>query len=383
MLSQTSSRTVWLDVVRLVAFLLLLGCHATDPINAAATYGASTELLSPEDIAWATFWGSFVRPCVPLFVMLTGALLLPVECGMRQFYARRIPRVVWPFLIWSVAYYLTPWLTGLMGAEKEMVPYLFSWAESDSQALSDALTHVARIPLTFPYMASHMWYIYLLVGLYLYMPIFSAWVGRASQREKQWVLALWGVSLLVPYIKEFVSPYAFGTCSWNGFDTFYYFAGFNGYLLLGHYVAHHVRLSTPLTWVVAAVLMGIGLPISFYGYQAMVALPQPTPEQVELFWTYCTPNVAMMSLAWMLLLKRCNVRSAAVCRALKNLTLCGFGIYMAHYFLVRPCHDIVALLGLPTPLNIPAAALLLLVLTWGAVWLLRRMLGRYARIVLG
>ena len=383
MLPQTDSRAVWLDLVRLVAFLLLLGCHATDPINAAATYGASTAVLLPEDITWAALWGSFVRPCVPLFVMLTGTLLLPVQSGMRQFYARRIPRVVWPFPIWSVAYYLTPWLTGLLGAESSIVPYLFSWAESDSQALSDGLALVARIPLTFPYMVSHMWYIYLLIGLYLYLPVFSAWVAQASQREKQWVLAVWGVSLFVPYVTEFVTPYAFGTCSWNGFGTFYYFAGFNGYLLLGHYVAHHVRLSTPLTWLVCAVLMGIGLPVSYYGYQAMVALPHPTPEQVELFWTYCTPNVAMMSLAWMLLLKRTSVRSAALRNALKNLTLCGFGIYMMHYFFVRPCHDLVALLNLPTPLNIPVAAVLMLAMTWSLVWLLRRALGRYARIVLG
>ena len=29
-------------------------------------------------------------------------------------------------------------------------------------------------------------------------------------------------------------PELFGLCAWNSFGTFYYFAGFNGYLLLGY-----------------------------------------------------------------------------------------------------------------------------------------------------
>ena len=383
MVSSDAQRIVWLDVARLVAFLLLLGCHATDPINAAATYGSSAEAISVDDIAWGAIWGAFVRPCVPLFVMLTGALLLPTSLSMKAFYQRRIPRVLWPFLLWSVLYYLTPWLTGVLGADKSMVTYIFSWAESDCQTLADALTTIARIPLTFPYLASHMWYIYLLIGLYLFMPIFSAWVATATRREKEWVLLLWGVSTALPYVTEFLSPYNFGTCSWNSFGTFYYFAGFNGYLLLGHYVCRYVDWGMLKTLAVSVPLIGAGFVISYHGYQTMVALPEPTPEQVELFWSYCTTNVALMSLGWLLLCKRCNVSSAKAQALLKNLTLCGFGIYMAHYFFVRPCHDLVALLQLPTPLRIPMAAVLLLVVTWSLVWLLRRLLGRYARYVVG
>jgi surface polysaccharide O-acyltransferase-like enzyme len=228
-----------------------------------------------------------------------------------------------------------------------------------------------------------MWYIYLLIGLYLFMPILSAWVSTATRREKEWVLLLWGVSTCMPYITEFISPYAFGTCSWNSFGTFYYFAGFNGYLLLGHYIAHHVQWSTWRTLIIALPLMAIGFGVSYYGYQAMVSLPSPTPEQVELFWTYCTPNVLAMSLAWMLLLKQVSVRSISMCRALQSITSCGFGIYMVHYFFVRPCHDLVGMLHLPTPFRIPAAACLMLLISWVLVLLLKRLFKSYARYVVG
>ena len=48
-------------------------------------------------------------------------------------------------------------------------------------------------------------------------------------------LLAWGVTLLLPYYYQFVSPYLWGSCS-NSFGMLYAFAGFNGYLLLGHYL---------------------------------------------------------------------------------------------------------------------------------------------------
>lgn len=381
--NHSSERIVWFDVVRLVAFLLLMACHATDPVNAGATYGNGSEVSTPNEIAWATIWGALVRPCVPLFVMLTGALLLPVREGMSDFYRRRIPRVLWPFIIWSVLYYLTPWLTGVLGAERSVVYYLFCWAESDSQSLSDGMANVLKIPFAFSYLASHMWYIFLLIGLYLYLPVFSAWVAQATKRQKEWVLALWALSTCLPYFQEFVSAYAFGTCSWNAFGTFYYFAGFSGYLLLGHYVRRHVEWGVLKSCCIALPLMAVGMVITYLGYKHMVALPEPTPEQVELFWTYCTPNVAMMSFGWIVLLKRVRISSPRVCAALRHLTSCGFGIYMAHYFFMRLSYDCVGFLSLPTPLHIPMTAMLMLTVSWLFVGALKRLTGKASRYLLG
>lgn len=132
-------RLVWCDAVRLLAFFLLLCCHAADPFYAAAAYATSGGGVDAELVLWGTRWGSFSRPCVPLFVMLTGVLSLPVRRSMGAFYRQRIPRVVIPFLIWSVLYYLTPWFTGVLGMDSSVVYKLFSWAETDSQSLANGM----------------------------------------------------------------------------------------------------------------------------------------------------------------------------------------------------------------------------------------------------
>lgn len=327
---------------------------------------------------------AFVRPCVPLFVMITGALMFPVRMPMGAFYKKRILRVLWPFLIWSVLYYLFPWFTGLLGLDKSIVYKCFIWAESDSQSFASSLANILRIPYTFSFIAQHMWYIYMLIGLYLYLPVFSAWVERATKKQMQVFLGLWMLSTLLPYFHQFVSPYAFGTCTWNSFGLFYYFAGFNGYLLLGHYLRHHVSWSLSRTWPVALVLLVAGFLVTYLGYGHIMSLPEKTPEQIELFWTYNTLNVACMSAAWFLLLKHVSLSAESRAgRFLANLTFCGFGIYMVHYFFVGLCYYIINILGLPVPLRIPASALLIFVFSWSLVYVVKKALGRKAVYLMG
>lgn len=378
------NRLVWCDAIRLLAFFMLLCCHAADPFYASAAYASSGASTDPEQLQWAMRWGSLVRPCVPLFVMLTGVLSLPVKSSMEQFYKKRIPRVLFPFLIWSVLYYLTPWITGLLGMDSSVVTKLFSWAESDSQALSDGLANVARIPYTFSFIACHMWYIYMLIGLYLYIPIFSAWVEKATRRQKEIVLGLWALSTILPYFTEFVSRYAFGTCEWNSFGLFYYFAGFSGYMLLGHYIQHYVKWSWTKTLSVALPLLVAGFLVTYCGYSHIMEQPDRTPEQVELFWTYNTPNVAMMTIACFLLIYRIRIPSGSRTAAcLANLTACGFGIYMIHYFFVCVGYDLGAWLHIPDALRIPFSALVILACSWTIVTLARKLLGKRSKYILG
>ena len=377
-------RLVWCDALRLLAFFMLLCCHAADPFYAAAAYASSGSSTDPELVQWGYRWGSLVRPCVPLFVMLTGVLSLPVGRSMESFYKKRIPRVLFPFLIWSVIYYLTPWITGVLGMDSSVVYKLFSWAESDSQSLSDGLTLVARIPYAFSFIACHMWYIYMLIGLYLYLPIFSSWVEKATKRQKEIFLVLWALSTLLPYFNEYVSRYAFGTCEWNSFGLFYYFAGFSGYMLLGHYIQHYIQWSWKKTWAVALPLLIGGFLITYTGYSYIMELPDKTPEQVELFWTYNTPNVAMMTIACFLLVYRIRIQAdSLIAKWLGNLTTCGFGIYMIHYFFVCVGYDAGACLGIPAPLRIPFSAIIILACSWSLVALGKKALGKYSQYILG
>lgn len=210
----------------------------------------------------------------------------------------------------------------------------------------------------------------MLFGLYLYMPFFSAWVEKASDRTKQIFLGIWGITLFMPYAHEFISSNLFGTCSWNGFGTFYSFAGFNGYLLLGHYLKNGTRLSVGKTCLLAIPMFAIGYAVTFLGFRAMTGNPAATEPQVELFFNYCSINVVLMTLAIFLLVQKIRISSETLRHALANLTKCGFGIYMVHYFFVGPSYLLAQTIGIPIALQIPVAGIFVFVISWTVVRLI-------------
>lgn len=372
---------VWLDVVRLLAMFTVVCCHSTDPFN---FYPGEPPANISEIKFWGAAYGSVLRPCVPLFVMITGALLLPVKGDTGAFYKKRISRVFWPFLIWSVIYNLFLWITGLLGCRPELILDFFPYSgeEAARQSLSVSMDYISRIPLNFSLLDVHMWYIYLLIGMYLYMPVFSAWVEKASEKAKLWFLAAWGVTLFVPYYREFVNPYLWGSCSWNEFYMLYNFAGFNGYLLLGHYLRHHdFSLARTFGWGIPSFV--IGFLITFLGFRHITSLPEYTEEQLEMFFYYCSPNVVMMTVPCFLIAKKVNVRNERLRQALANLTVCGFGLYMIHYFFTGPCVLLARMCHIPVAVQIPVAALIAFGASWGLVNLLRRLTGKYAKYLVG
>lgn len=377
--NQKNQHIVWLDVVRFIAMFTVVCCHCTDPFN----FYPGTAPNIGEIKLWGAIYGSVLRPCVPLFVMITGALLLPVRGDASTFYKKRIPRVFYPFLIWSVLYNLFPWITGLLGLNPQIILDFFPYAGEEvmQQSFSVSLEYILMIPFNFSILAVHMWYIYLLIGLYLYLPVFSAWVEKASERAKLMFLLAWGVTLLLPYYYQFVSNYLWGTCSWNSFGMLYAFAGFNGYLLLGHYLKN-LEWSLKKTLAIGIPMFAVGYAVTFLGFRHITALPEYTDEMLELFFTYCSLNVVMMTIPVFMLAKKVKVNSERMKKALANLTVCGFGIYMIHYFFTGPSVVLMRAIDMPIGLQIPVAATLAFAVSWGLVWLIYRA-GKVAKYIVG
>lgn len=380
--SISDNRIVWLDVIRCVAMIMVIGVHCIDPF-----YISPTMRAIPEYTHWAAIYGSLLRPSVPLFVMMTGLLLLPVKKQpLGKFYKKRIYRVLFPFLIWSVLYSMFPWVTGVLGLPKEIIGDFFCYTQGqESQSLIDSLKDVAMIPFNFSHKENHMWYIYLLIGLYLYMPFFSAWIENADRKTKRAFLLIWIISLFIPYLKEYVanclferSGYVFGTDTWNEFGLFYYFAGFNGYLLLGHYVKKGNDWSLMKTFILCILMFAVGYYITYTGFSTTASNPNATETEMELFFTFCSLNVLLMTLATFLLLQKVVITNSTVIKVLANMTQCGFGIYMVHYFVVGPFFLLIGPSSLPIPLQVPLMAICIFLCSWAFTALIYKLMPRKA-----
>lgn len=374
------NRIVWLDVLKLIAIFMVICVHCSDPFN------VSPEARSnPDYNFWGSLYGSALRSCVPLFVMITGVLLLPVKQSMKDFYKKRLLRIASPFVIWSVLYNLFPWFTGVLGLSNSLIPKVFAYAPSDaSQTFGDAISNIVLIPIKFSTYTVPMWYLYMLIGLYLYMPIFSSWIKGANVREKQFFLLLWAVTLFLPYVCSFYTPDMLGICAWNSFGTFYYFAGFSGYLLLGHFLFKEVKVwEWGKTLLLALPMFAVGYLVTYVGFKNMTTIPNCTEQELELFFLYCSPNVALMAVALFLIVRKLKIQSPKAIAALGNIAKCGLGIYVLHYFIVGFGYAIVDSLAVPVSIRIPVTATITFLICWSVIALCYKVLPQYAKWVFG
>lgn len=158
------------------------------------------------------------------------------------------------------------------------------------------------------------------------------------------------------------------------------------YNLWGSFYGSFMRPAIPLfVMVTGALLLPVfitGYCITFLGFKSVTAVPGQPVELVELFFTYCSPNVLMMTLPLFLAMQKVKIRSERTRRFAVNISTCTLGIWMSHYLFLGPCYMLVESLPIHTMLKMIVCTILLLSVTWIFVYAVRKS-GNIGRWIMG
>jgi hypothetical protein len=217
------------------------------------------------------------------------------------------------------------------------------------------------------------------------MPFFSAWVEKRDKTLTRTYIILWGISLMLPYLNILISPFIFGACHWNAYGTLHYFAGFTGYLLLGHLLAKGNPIATRKILAMGAMLYFAGYIVTYMGFSTISSqyTYAEAPELTQLFWQFCSPNVALMALGVFLIVQRIKITSPKIQALLASTTKCCFGAYLMHYAIIGPVILVILPLRLPTPLSIICSAALVFAICWALTALIYKIAPRWAKYIVG
>lgn len=334
----TPAHINWIDFARVVACFLVVLAHCCDPFVARFDD-------NPVEFLSGAAWGSAVRPCVPLFVMISGVLLLPVNMDTHTFYKKRLTRIIAPLVFWGI---VTPILyygyvnSGVQPTNLNLADY----------TTSEMLVKILTFPLNFNYDIIPLWYLYMLIGLYLFMPIITPWLQSATKKDLKLFLYIWGFTMLVPYLQmaapllgykgNYGNMGIFGVVDWNAFGTFYYFSGFLGYLVLAFYLKKYpLGWSWGKTWAVAAPLYIVGYCITYFGFVLTQKYYPGSYAQLEIIWYFYGMNVFMMTIAAYIVLQKVNIKNERWAKAFAYVAKLTFGIYLCHFLLVQIGYDFV------------------------------------------
>ncbi len=297
----SSQRLLYIDAIRAFAICLIVILHVSSPL-VNISYSSS-------DFYWwpANLVDSFARIGVPLFVLVSGTLLLDPKRieSLGIFFRKRFVKILIPLIGWSVIYLL--W----------RIVY-----DGESYTLPQAIRSILENKVS-----SHFWFLYMIIGLYLATPVFRVFTRTASETEYYYYLIIWIVAVgLSPFLAHFLGISL--AISWV------VVTGFGGYFIGGYFLNQTNHSPRSQWWSIILYLVALVTTIA-----GTYLLFRQKGKFDSYFYEYLSPNVIIMSLAAYIILhwlpyERIYNRLPWLKRIISLVSTTSFGVYMLHYLLL-------------------------------------------------
>ena len=253
----------------------------------------------------ALFWGSVSRASVPIFLMVSGALMLDPgrELSLKKLWTRSLPRLLLALLFWAFAYQLYRLVFFAGGVT---VPGLL-------QAVKDTLLFHHEF---------HLYYLHIMLLVYALLPLTRLAAAHAGRRTMEYLLLLWVLlGVLYPTFKTFW-PFTllYGIPTQYALNLTYASVGYG---LLGWYLRQYAR-----SWKAWLAVAAAGFAL-VYGGTVGTSLAQGALNARPL--EGASPGVALLAAGV------CGAAFAALrdrppLRGTVFLSKASFCVYLVHVF---------------------------------------------------
>ena len=176
------NRLVYADILRIFATFAVIILH----VSASKWYDTPVKAFN-----WQIYnlCDSLVRWSVPIFVMLSGMFFLnpEKEITINKIITKYIIRILFAIIFWGVFYQAYEIIANLI-------------FRNESITLKRIIVAFAKIPLGPPWY--HLWYLYMLIGLYLLTPVYRVFTKNAEEEQIRYLLILFVLfGLVLPFSK--------------------------------------------------------------------------------------------------------------------------------------------------------------------------------------
>ncbi len=287
------NRVLYFDLLRFLATIAVVMLHISSMVYGNAENGS---------IAYWIGLGYNVptRWAVPVFVMLSGALFLnpSKEISLKSLYGKYILRLVVILIFWTLlyTYILDPSMYWMKGLQADLRPLSFVYS--------------------FPY---HLWFLLMLIGVYLMIPILK--VIASNAKATNYFLILWLIFSVLAYI-----PGVFASVT--SLLKVNLVIGYSGYFLLGYKLSITETRNLTKTKVILLFILSIVLMyILIFGGAYNIPFLEPL-----------APNVILFSTSVFLLAKHLDNRITKFTALKKTLSFVQndlLGVYLIHVFFTK------------------------------------------------
>ena len=254
-------------------------------------------------------FNSATRWSVPVLIIISGGLILDNgrEEKVFPFLYKRLIKVIIPLMFWGLAYRL------LLGNVEFNIQYVLSFLKS---------LYLGNVHI-------HLWYLYMVVGLYLVTPIIKPYVNNVEKDNLMYFIIVW---FIVNGIIGFSEKFTAYSLAFN--LSFFHWS--IGYFVLGFIFSHYdlSKLQEKIIYILGV----LGLVTTILGSYFLAR--HNDGILVPHLYSYYAPNVIFTSMAVFLLGKKIDWgkligNNKIINKLIGSLNSTSFGIYLVHFVVLR------------------------------------------------
>ena len=306
-----SKRIFYYDVLRALAIIGIVFCHSS--VDFVIT-GINTSAFFI-----SAFFDCFRDFSIPVFVMLSGALLINKRDSLKTFFKRRLSRIFIPFLFWVLIYVIYSSIYMTNGFHLSNAIDIFF---GTSGTLGVAFWFIWMIIISY-------------VGIFIINKIISFGLKKKESFDKIFIGLLTLMSLIYILIVEFglFNPYS---------TKIIYFLSFMSYIIIGYFIAHNNYLESKISSDKLALITGILFVVSYLYYIFGYVVPMSQSHNNFTFLGYFNLTILFISVNFFLFFKYLSntsylksVEDRSIGQILTQISGYSFGIYLSHYMILQ------------------------------------------------
>lgn len=297
-MSQARPSIFYLDLLRFMAAFAVVAIHVLGPFRHLYGDIPDSDWLAAAGINSVTRWA------VPVFMMISGALLLSSERDFNcdHYLRKRLSKVAIPFVGWTLIY---AFAGGFVAG---------SWSSVETFKI---IENSANDPAWY-----HLWFFYDFIPLYFVIPFLMPLLKKATPELINLLIVTWMVLFLMKWLKveSFLQQ-----------NLILY----TGYLILGWYLFNRDNSKQLKYWLIAGISM---LLLNFFGSWQLAI---ETDKYSSFFMGYKTLNTVIIAGMLFVSAQTYGDKIQGRLRVLVSLiSKYSLGIYLLHPLLLIPVRDL-------------------------------------------
>lgn len=342
--TDTRSRIVYLDMLRIIACLLVIAVH----VSSKQIY-----VFPPDsfDFQVSQFFNTFSIAAPAIFFMISGAVFLKPglkDIPVKKLWGRYILRMVIAYVFWSYLYTFITWF-----------PY-YTFSLETLKAF--ILEFFNGVPMY------HMWFIPVIIAIYMVLPFLKpAFADKQRCRYYLWLFL--AVQILIPTVFKFDIPHGHLLQAIYTRIPYFLCTGHVGYFVLGYYLSTEEFSRNKRRAIYALGILGLAAAAGMDGY---FSVRQNKP--VLLFDELFSLNTFLLAAALFVAFRYISWKEEGLfAKCAARVSKLTFGIYLIHPLFMDLLFDHCPfLLHLPAIVWIPVIAIAAFAASLAAIWIVSK-----------